>query len=327
MLHILFLFLFGVLGDSGNQATWEFRLPTSNQVFARRNVATGKVSALNNSIFQLSDAVTFGFEPQLGPHCELVEDYVLCFVFQGQWQMHKYDIHENNWKFIQNFEQVDAVRYLDGFLFVISGNHFKKCDVLSWRCTILKIGVKDVLGINDATWRVSTIVCPPINEVEIPNHFSWLFYLEFTFDTTPYNGYYNGYWEFNLRTNFISRQIDGGNWGRYQDCSKRIWKGSRLLPDFPIAKHYQDWELQKVIERLETSLENAIQQREQDITKLSKHLQDSNLVLTKQSIEISELQKFVFIWNFVGLVVLCVVLWFLVVGLIRHFILKAVIDG
>jgi hypothetical protein len=302
MLHILFLFLFGALGDSGNQATWEFRLPTNNQVFARRNVASGKVSALNNRIFQLSDAVSLGFETQLGPHCELVEDYVLCFVFQGQWQMHKYDIYENNWKFIQNFEKVDAVRYLDGFLFVITGNHFKRCDVLSWKCELVKTFASN-------EWLV---VCPPTEE---------------------------GKWTiFNHKDISVLQQFDtkgklsrpGGDtyfWVQYQDCSKRTWKGYRVLPDFPIAKHYQDWELQKVIDWLETSMENMIQQREQDITKISEWVQDSNILLTKQSIAISELQQFVFIWNFVGLVVVCVVLWFLVVGLIRHFYFKAAIDG
>jgi hypothetical protein len=302
MLQMSFLFLFGALGDFANQATWEFRLPTNNQVFARRNVATGKVSALNNSIFQVSDAVSLGFETQLGPHCELVEDYVLCFVFQGQWKMHKYDIYENNWKFIQNFEQVDAVRYLDGFLFVISGNHFKKCDVLSWKCEVVKT-------FDSNQWLV---ICPPGEEKK------WI----------VYNHKDNTVVHLDSATGIPMYPENYMNtWLRYQDCSKRMWRGSRVLLDFPLAKHYQDWELQKAIDQFQTSSDNIIKQREQDITKISKWLQDSNLLLTKQFVEISELQRFVFIWNFVGLVVVCVVLWFAVVGLIRHFILKAAIDG
>jgi hypothetical protein len=317
MLQILYLFLFGALGDFGNQATWEFRLPTNNQAFARRNLATGKVSELNNTIFQKDDAVTFGFESQPGPHCELVEDYVLCFVFQGLWKMHKYDIYENNWKFIQNFEQVDAVRYFNGFLFVITGNHFKKCDVLSWKCTSVKIA--DIPENND--W---VLFCPPVHSYHgISNEFSWIFYRT---DESQRN---NGFLQFDLKVNSIKDEgyKSHQSWWQYKDCSKRIWKGSRLLQDFPIAKHYQDYELQKVIDRFQTSMDTMMKQREQDITKISKWLQDSNLLLTKQSIEISELQQFVFIWNFVGLVVVCVFLWFVVVGLIRHFYFKAVIDG
>ncbi len=316
MVHPLLLFGFGVLCNSWNEETWEFCLPTNVQAFARRNIATMTISVLNNSIFQVDDAVTLGFESQKGPHCELVEDYVLCFVFRGQWQMHKYDMYENNWKFIQIFEQVDAVKYLDGFLFVISGNHFKKCDVLSWRCTSLIIA--DIP--ENTKWSHS---CPPVEQYDGElNEFSWLFY-----NTHLTNPYKSGFWIFNLKTNAIQKSRNSGigyiTWNQYQDCSKRIWRGSRMLPNLPIAKHYQDWELQKVISNLESSLKNVNDQHIEYASQTSHSSKILNFYMTKQSIEIAELARFVYIWNVVGLVVVCLLVWFVVASIIRQFIVSA----